>query len=212
MVNSYPPVYSLLIELPEIPFLAIFQVLFLRFTTMERVMRYVVLFCLMLFSGALAGNGDSLEIYKWQKFNSFGFNASSVSGLGLSYRYHAVGPNLVMLSGGIVSSNDWVAASLGAEYQYEISEREDLRYYLAIGGGLYYTEDEVYDGFSPEPVTSMDTDFHLGVGVGFEYPFLGSSIFRNMTVGLTLYYPAIYFNNSGTDIGMGVGAYFFYNF
>lgn len=191
------------------------EVFFMRIERMKRL-GWITLLCLLTPSvTCLAGQGDSAEVYKWKKFNSFGFNASSVSGLGLSYRHHTDGPQLVMLSGGIVSSSDWVYASLGAEYQFEISEREDLRYYLAIGGGFYYTREEITEYYwDTEPTTSTnsDSDFHLGIGVGFEYPFLGSSIFKNMTVGLTLYYPAIYFADSGTDITMGVGAYFFYNF
>lgn len=179
---------------------------------MKHIFWLVILCILIPASGGYAGQGDSAEVYQWKKFNSFGFNASSVSGLGLSYRYHATGPQLFMLSGGIVSSNDWLYASLGAEFQYEISEREDLRYYLAVASGFYYTKEDLYDFMTDDMYTNSDSDFHLGIGVGFEYPFLGSTIFKNMTVGVTIYYPAIYFTNSGTDIAMGAGAYFFYNF
>lgn len=179
---------------------------------MARLRLLILASLLIMASSGIAGQGDSAEVYQWKKFNSFGFNASSVSGLGLSYRYHTAGPQLIMLSGGIVSSKDWVYASLGAEFQYEISEREDLRYYLAVAGGLYYTKEDVYDYYSNGTSTRTDTDFHLGIGVGFEYPFLGSTIFKNMTVGVTLYYPAIYVSDTGTEIAMGAGAYFFYNF
>lgn len=173
----------------------------------------LVLLCFLLLAGsAAAGQGDSTGAYRWKKFNSFGFNASSVSGLGLSYRHHTEGPQLFMLSGGIVSSKDWVYASLGGEFQYEISERDDLRYYLALAGGFYYTNEDTYDYWLNTTYNNTDSDFHLGIGVGFEYPFLGSTIFKNMTIGVTLYYPAIFFTNSGTEISMGAGAYFFYNF
>jgi hypothetical protein len=179
---------------------------------MKSVFFVALLWLLVPASYGLAGQGDSTETYQWKKFSSFGFNASAISGLGLSYRYHTTGPQLVMLSGGIIASNDWVYASMGAEYQYEFSEREDLRYYIALAGGLYYDREEIEYGSTFGTTVESSTDFHFGVGVGFDYPFLGSTIFKNMTVGLTLYYPAIYFTKSGTDIAMGAGAYFFYNF
>ncbi|MBI4427870.1 MAG: hypothetical protein HY562_02005 [Ignavibacteriales bacterium] len=71
------------------------------------------------------------------EYKSFGFNASSISGLGLSFRTHLAGPSLVQFTGGLLVSGNSTSYSVGLEYQYEISRRSDLRYYIAFGAGIY---------------------------------------------------------------------------
>ncbi len=130
-------------------------------------------------------------------YSSAGFNVSSVSGLGLSYRHHFAGASLLQFSGGILSSGSRTSSALGFEYQYELSKKETFRYYVVAGGGLY----------SSTKATSA-----LGLGIGLELPILGDVIFESVTGGVGLFYPVAYSKNSGSVVSFGGSLYFFYNF
>ncbi len=160
-------------------------------------------FVLLLFTVQISvfGQGDSTTIIQNKElgvFRSFGFNTSSVSGLGLSYRYHKETNQLVQLTGGIISDGDMLNYTVGAELQIELSTRRDLRYYLAVGAGTYQSNNS--------------GDFTAGFGVGFEVPLFGKEIKENMTAGLTLFYPALYKSTNNNLVTFGISAFFFYNY
>lgn len=156
----------------------------------------ISIFCAILLT-AQASLPDSV-ITGTLTYNSFGFNASTVSGLGLSYRHHSVLYSLIQVSGGIIKTTDNIAYSAGVEYQYELSRRTDFRYYICLGSGLYNS--------------GGSSGFVGGFGVGFDTPVFGHTVKENMTAGISLFYPTIYSGTSETTISFGASVYFFYNF
>jgi hypothetical protein len=134
----------------------------------------------------------------YRPYSSFGFSASSVSGLGLSYRKHFPGPGLIQFTGGVISGNGTTASSFGVAYQYQLSKKDNFRYYIASGVGVYSSSNT-----NPSTV--------LGLGIGIEVPGLGSTIFESVTAGGELYYPTFYLG-SHPSITFGGSIYVFYNF
>jgi hypothetical protein len=129
-------------------------------------------------------------------YSSIGFNASSVSGIGLSYRRHLQSPSLFQFTGGIVTSGGSTASSFGFEYQYELSRKETFRYYIGLGFGLYH---------------GSTTGTATGLGIGLEVPIVGTTIFESVTGGFDLFYPVVY-SGDNSVISLGASIYIFYNF
>jgi hypothetical protein len=152
---------------------------------------------LFLFSSlAVAQSSYDTTAPGYRSYSSFGFNASSVSGLGLSYRKHLPGPSLIQITGGVISGGGSTFTSLGFAYQYQLSKKDNFRYYIATGAGLY---------------TSGSTRTVIGIGIGIEVPGIGTTIFESVTVGGELYYPALYLGTNPA-INFGGSIYLYYNF
>lgn len=132
-----------------------------------------------------------------QSYSSAGFNFSSVSGVGLSFRHHFPSASLLQFGAGIISSGDRTNSALGLEYQYELSKKETFRYYLTVGGGIY---------------SGSTSSTAAGIGVGLELPMLGEKIYESVTGGLALFYPVAYSEDQRSNISFGASLYFFYNF
>jgi hypothetical protein len=129
---------------------------------------------------------DSTQTAKSSRFSSIGFNVSSVSGMGLSYRNQLTTRSLFQVTGGVLTTDKRTSYSFGLEYQYQLSKSPSFRYYLAGAAGVY---------------SDITTKEFAGFGLGLEIPIVGPTIF----------YPA--FNLSGkTQIGIGASVYVYYNF
>jgi hypothetical protein len=156
-----------------------------------------IILVLLWFTGSgLALGQDSITPGR-RPYSSAGFNVSSVSGLGLSYRHHFDGPSLLQLTGGLISSESGTNSALGLEYQYELSKKETFRYYIAAGGGVY---------------TASSSSTALGIGIGLELPILGDVIYESVTGGLAIFYPVSYTGDARAIVSFGGSLYFYYNF
>ncbi|MEX2115390.1 MAG: hypothetical protein WEB37_00765 [Bacteroidota bacterium] len=145
-------------------------------------------------------NRDSVFTIPHQSYSSVGFNVSSVSGMGLSYRHHMNSPGLIQFTGGFLTSEGTTSSSLGFEAQYELSQRETFRYYIALGIGTYSGQ------------TSTTTA--MGFGMGLEVPIIGSgAIYESVTAGFDIFYPSLYMESGKTDVvTVGGSLYLFYSF
>ena len=162
------------------------------------MVKRLLLLTLFGFSGSLAqSHSDTAFTAGSHSYSSVGFNASFVSGIGLSYRRHLPSPSLFQFTGGIVSSGGTTSSSFGLEYQYELSRRETFRYYIGFGFGLY---------------SGSTTSTAAGLGIGLEVPLVGGTIFESVTGGFDLFYPVMYSGDSKTVVSVGASMYLFYNF
>lgn len=168
-------------------------------------MKKAILFIVLcLFSGVIYAQEESTFTY--EKYSSIGLYLGSVSGIGLSYRYHLANPWLFQVTGGLISIEKDLAYSVGFEGQYELSKSRTSRFYVMGGTGLYgsKTQDNVKGG------TESSTTFHLGFGIGGEIAF-GSSIVGNLTIGVNFFPIALYAGDGETNIYPGGSIYLYYN-
>ena len=142
---------------------------------------------------------DSTKQFNYIPFSSVGFNISSISAVGISYRKHFANPTTIQITGGFISTSGNTSSAIGAEIQFEISKKSNLRYYISLGLGHY--------SFSSGQSTNM------GLGIGIELPAFSETIFDNVTAGASIFYPAAYFTSSGTNVvTLGVSLFTYYNF
>lgn len=145
-------------------------------------------------------NRDSVSAASHRSFSSVGFNVSSVSGMGLSYRYHMDSPGLIQFTGGFITSDQTTSSSFGFEAQYELSLNETFRYYIALGFGTYSGK--------------ITTTTAAGFGMGLEVPIIGSGgIYKSVTAGLDIFYPSLYIETGKSNVvTVGGSLYLFYSF
>jgi len=155
---------------------------------------FVGLFLLTSIANAQSKYDSSSPGYRG--YSSFGFNASLVSGVGLSYRNHLQGPSLIQFTAGVLSGGGSTFTSFGFAYQYQLSKKDNFRYYIATGAGLY---------------TSGSSRTVIGFGIGLEVPGIGTTIFESVTAGGELYYPAFYLGTN-PSVGVGGSIYIYYNY
>lgn len=157
------------------------------------------LFCVLVvfFSASAQVTEDSTLVPGYHPYSSIGFNLSTVSGLGLSFRSHLANANQIQFTGGIVSSKGSTAYSFGFEFQYQLSKKDTFRYYVATGLGMY--------SGSPKGTTAV------GLGIGLELPIIGTTIYESVTGGVDLFYPVFYMGNESL-VSFGGSLYIFYNF
>jgi hypothetical protein len=142
---------------------------------------------------------DSTKQFNYIPFSSVGFNISSISAVGISYRKHFANPTTIQITGGFISTTGNTSSAIGAEVQFEISKKSSLRYYVSLGIGHY--------SFSSGQSTN------IGLGIGIELPAFSETIFDNVTGGVSIFYPAAYFASSGTNVvTLGVSLFTCYNF
>ncbi|MBI2419070.1 MAG: hypothetical protein HYV28_14455 [Ignavibacteriales bacterium] len=94
---------------------------------MTKIGLILSLFCTILLT-AQARPADSVNTGALT-YNSFGFNASTVSGLGLSYRHHPEFYSLIQVSGGIIKTTDtfvWDPGSIIPVVRADLSEVLEL--------------------------------------------------------------------------------------
>jgi len=160
----------------------------------------VIVSCVLSVAAFSQSSQDSAFTTTHQSFSSVGFNVSSVSGMGLSFRHHMNSPGLIQFTGGFLTSDQSTSYSLGFEFQYELSLKETFRYYVALGIGTYSGSDS--------KTTAM------GFGMGLEVPIIGSgAIYESVTAGFDIFYPSLYMETGKTDVvTVGGSLYLFYNF
>jgi hypothetical protein len=109
-------------------------------------------------------------------------------------------PGLIQFTGGFLTSEGTTSSSLGFEAQYELSQKETFRYYIAVGFGTYSGK------------TSTTTA--MGFGMGLEVPIIGSGgIYESVTAGFDIFYPSLYIEPGRTDVvTVGGSLYLFYSF
>lgn len=160
--------------------------------------RRLLILTLFIGTQAAAQPVDTVQSTAKRSYKSFGFNASMVSGVGLSFRNHFDSPELLQVTASIFSSpGSSVFYSLGVEMQFELSRDESFRFYIPLGLGIY---------------SSSKTVTNLGFGMGLEVPVLGPGIFRGVGVGGELFYPTFYLGAGENSISLGASIFIFYNF
>ena len=155
-------------------------------------------FCVLvaITSASAQVTNDSTLAPGYRPYSSIGFNLSSVSGLGLSYRNHLASPSQFQLTAGIVSSKSSTSYSVGFEYQYQLSKKDSFRYFIATGVGVY---------------SGTTSTTAAGLGIGLELPIIGTTIYESVTAGADLFYPVLYSGNESL-VSFGGSLYIFYNF
>lgn len=143
---------------------------------------------------------DSVQLKSHRQYSSFGFNISSVSGMGLSFRQHLDSPGLIQFTGGFITADQVTSYSLGFEAQYELSLNETFRYYIGVGIGTYSGK--------------VTTTTAMGFGMGLEVPIIGSGgIYQSVTAGFDIFYPSLYIETGRSDVvTVGGSLYLFYSF
>ncbi|MDE3058561.1 MAG: hypothetical protein KGJ59_11465 [Bacteroidota bacterium] len=130
-------------------------------------------------------------------YHSLGFQASLVSGIGISYGINEQNRYRFRATGGLITSSDKSYYSFGFDYQYELTKNKPFRVFIGLGGGI-------------RGKSGSETNTALGLGSGIEGPVTGTGIFENVTIGAEIYYPTFYFSSSTISVGGGI--FISYNF
>ncbi len=140
---------------------------------------------------------DSLSGKEARTYTTIGFQASFVSGLGISVGYNEEDKYRFRVTGGFVTSDNVSYYSFGVEYEIELTKHRPYRVFIGPGFGFRGESDG-------------DTHSTFGLGTGFETSLTGGSIFENVSGGVEVYYPTYYFLTN--TIWFGGGLFISYNF
>ena len=153
-------------------------------------MKYLSIFFLTLVSVETMYSQDTTAIYK----NYFGFSASRVSGVGLTFGSEPIKYITFQVTGGIFQTSSRGFFSYGLELQYNIHNTNSSRLYIGPAIGGFNNSYEL--GTKTENSTS---EFVVGLAMGVAAPII--RVFDNrIRISGTFYYPAFYKDNS---IGVG---------
>jgi len=155
---------------------------------------------LVVFSSLLAQ--DTTTIHEPLRYSSVGFQASFVSGIGVSYGLNEMGKYRFRITGGIITDGDKTHYSYGTDYQFELTRTGRFRVFLGPGFGVSGTNVKGSSSSSARP--------RLGLGTGVESPFTGTSVFENISGGATVYYPTYFFVSK--EISFAGALFISYNF
>ncbi len=165
--------------------------------------RYLMILGFIFFSGiTYAEEEASFSVY--EKYSSIGLYIGSVSGIGLSYRYHFPNPWLFQITGGLIYIEEDYAYSLGLEGQYELTKSNIARFYVMGAGGIYGSQTQS-DGD-----TESTTTLHFGFGIGGEIAF-GPTIVNHLTLGINFFPIALHVKENDSSIFPGASIYLYYN-
>jgi hypothetical protein len=159
------------------------------------VLRFLLFLILLLTSSAQAQ--DSLASPQSRKYTSIGFQASFVSGIGISIGYNEDGKYRFRATGGILADNQISYYSLGVEYGFELTKNKQYRVFIGPAFGIRGESDS-------------DNHTMLGLGTGFESSTTGTIIFENISVGAEVYYPT--YNFLSQSVWFAGGVFIAYNF
>ena len=139
-----------------------------------------------------------------QHYNKyFGFSASRVSGVGLTFGTETTKGINLQFTGGIFQTSSSSFFSYGFELQYNLQNTNSYRLYIGPALGGFNTKNEI-----GTPFENSTSEFVVGLAMGAAAPLAG--IFDNrLCASGTLYYPTFYKDNS---IGIGVGATIYFLF
>ena len=154
-------------------------------------------FCLSVLSSLSVRAQDSLSAKEGRTYSTIGFQASFVSGIGISAGFNEADKYRIRVTGGFVTANNVAYYSFGIEYEVELSKHKPYRVFIGPGFGFRGESDG-------DPHTTV------GLGTGYETSLTGNSIFENVTGGVEVYYPTYYFLTN--TIWFGGGVFISYNF
>ncbi len=180
------------------------------------------LICLIVLAAALspAFAKEKKESYPGHQI---GASASMFSGVGMSYQYIINSKTRVKATCFVYYYDDggdkdaW--GSVGAEFQYNVRNYEETRFYLLFGLSRYYYE---YEWGGSDKYTDIERTWAMGPGFGFEVLLL-EHLALNAEVGFNFAYENnsdysyyYYENDPYIDndisrtymIGFGVGIYY----
>ena len=152
-------------------------------------------FFILLFSSSQAQ--DSSGTAKPTKYTSIGFQASFVSGIGLSVGYNEEGKYRFRATGGFLTDNQTSYYSFGLEYGFDLTKNKPYRVFIGPAFGVRGESDS-------------DNHTMLGLGTGFESSSTGNIIFENVSMGGEVYYPT--YNFLSHTIWFAGGVFISYNF
>ena len=130
-------------------------------------------------------------------YQSYGFQASSVSGMGLSYGQTVTDRVRYRISGGVLSNGSAMNFSIGGDVHFFLTK--DTKYNIFVGGSAGSSGSSVE---APKPRVSYST--------GIEVPLSGPRISNGISIGAIIYYPAYFIQSS--QINFMVGAFIYYNY
>jgi hypothetical protein len=139
---------------------------------------------------------DSSQSKSQQLFSSFGFQASWVSGTGITYCYTS-NDIRYRVTGGWIKSEDESVYTFGFDVHYYLANAPGFNLFLGPSFGIY--------GSSTE-----STNTRLALATCFEAPIISKEKRNNLCAGIILYYPAYYFSSS--TLNPTAGIYVLYNF
>jgi hypothetical protein len=145
---------------------------------------------------------DSLSVKKPLQFTSIGFQASFVSGIGVSYGLNELGKYRFRVTGGIITAGNKTHYSFGLDYQFELTKENKFRVFIGPGFGSSGTSVSGNSESSARP--------RLGLGIGAEAPVTGTSVLDNISGGVTVYYPTYFFVSK--EVSFAGGVFISYNF
>jgi hypothetical protein len=140
---------------------------------------------------------DSLSTKEGRTYSTIGFQASQVSGTGISFGFNQENKFRFRVTGGILTYTDKSYFSFGTELEYELTKNRPYRVFIGPGIGTYGASTS-----SAHPT--------IGLGTGFETGMMGDGILDNVTGGVEIYYPTFFLLSS--TIGFGGGFFVSYNF
>jgi hypothetical protein len=129
-----------------------------------------LLSCIIIFSSLTAHAQDTLKTKESRKFTTIGFQASYVSGIGISFGYNQEDKYRFRVTGGLVTTDNITYYSFGIEYEIGLTRNKPYRVFIG-------------PGFGTRGQSDADTHTTIGLGTGFETSLTGSSIFENVTAG-----------------------------
>lgn len=162
---------------------------------MKKKFIFVIALWFSLPPGSYAQDVQNNEPSK--QYSSVGFQASFVSGIGISYGFNESGKYRVRGTFGILTSSGKTYSSMGADYQIELTKREDFRVFIGPGIGV-------------RSISGEDSHTMVGLGTGVEAPITGRTVFENITAGVAVYYPTYFFLSK--DISFAGSVFISYNF
>lgn len=140
---------------------------------------------------------DSVTVVRQSHYSTIGFQASFVSGIGISFGLNEAGKYRARATFGILTSDSKTYSSFGADYQIELTKRQDFRVFIGPGFGV-------------RSISTENSHTTLGLGTGVEAPVTGNSIYQNVTGGVIVYYPTYFFLSR--NISFAGGIFISYNF
>ena len=141
----------------------------------------------VLAQAALPSKGG--EVSPRENVFGLGLFGGATSGIGLSFRHHLPARFSYQVTGGIIKVSDKISSAVGLELQFDISRKQSNRYFIALGGGYYYS------GTSEK--NEMKAPGRFGVGVGgevqlsAEFHVSGDLLFTYFTDGTVLPLPQV---------------------
>jgi hypothetical protein len=133
--------------------------------------------------------------------NYFGFSASRVSGVGLTFGFEPSSKLTAQITGGIFKTNSSSSSSFGIELQYNITNIAGARLFVGPAMGHFSSSDNMTN----QKTESWETVYAFAMGAAS--PLTGFFNDR-LRFTISLYYPTFY--KDGIGIGAGTSVQFLF--